>query len=457
MAPNTDFDTYMGTVRAAGAQPIIIVNYGSSTPDDAAAWVRYANVTKGYGAKYWEIGNEVYGNGEYGATCETDNHSSHSATTYATNLLQYVSAMKAVDPSIKVGAVLKTPGAWPDGIVGPGDTQDWNHTVMSIAGSKIDFVIVHHYPNSTSEADLLTKPQAEIPRMASTLHSLINQFAGVNAANVGIAVTEANANAYKDTAPNGLFAPDEYLTWMETAPSPSTGGTCTTAPTAARSPRSTAPATTTTAECSPAKPPASRPRPGVLDPARQRPGPAGAVVSAARYPFLGRRLRAHASPPRRAVLTHHHQRRGRQPALHRHRSGRAVVRSNPAAGGARHRPGPRVGRRRHLLVHDRRRVAGPRRPAHGGDVRRAAPDLVRHTGRPRAGGATPVPDRRLLVPADRRGRHRAGPRRLGRSRPHADRTVRTLPDQPDPDARGTDQAIQNTGHGDLVQAPDGSW
>ena len=32
-----------------------------------------------------------------------------------------------------------------------------------------------------------------------------------------------------------------------------------------------------------------------------------------------------------------------------------------------------------------------------------------------------------------------------------------LPDQPDPDARGTDQAIQNTGHGDLVQAPDGSW
>jgi hypothetical protein len=215
VAPNTDFDTYMGTVRATGAQPILIANYGSSTPDDAAAWVRYANVTKGYGARYWEIGNEVYGNGEYGATWETDNHSSHSATTYATNLLQYVSAMKAVDPTIKVGAVLTTPTAWPDGIVGPGDTQDWNHTVMSIAGSKIDFVIVHHYPNSTSEADLLTKPQGEIPGMASTLHSLINQYAGSNAANVGIAVTEANANAYKDTAPNGLFAPDEYLTWME--------------------------------------------------------------------------------------------------------------------------------------------------------------------------------------------------------------------------------------------------
>src|SRR5690348_7308298 len=55
VAPNTDFDTYMGTVRATGAQPILIANYGSGTPDEAAGWVRYANVTKGYGAKYWEI------------------------------------------------------------------------------------------------------------------------------------------------------------------------------------------------------------------------------------------------------------------------------------------------------------------------------------------------------------------------------------------------------------------
>ncbi|WP_228562743.1 ricin-type beta-trefoil lectin domain protein [Catenulispora rubra] len=215
VAPNTDFDHYMGTVRGAGAQAIITANYGSGTPQEAAAWVQYANVTKGYGVKYWEIGNEMYGNGEYGAKWENDTHSSHSATTYATNLLQYVSAMKAVDPSIKIGAVLTTPASWPDGIVGPGDTQDWNHTVMSIAGSKIDFVIVHTYPGSTSEADLLGKPQALVPSMMSTLHSLINQYAGANAPNVGIAVTESNATSYRDTAPNGLFAPDQYLTLME--------------------------------------------------------------------------------------------------------------------------------------------------------------------------------------------------------------------------------------------------
>lgn len=123
--------------------------------------------------------------------------------------------MKAVDPTVKIGAVLTTPGSWPDGITGPGDTQDWNHTVLSIAGSKIDFVIVHHYPNATSAPDLLGRPHAEIPGMASTLHSLIKQYAGSNAANVGIAVTEANGNYDSDTSPSGLFAPDEYLTWME--------------------------------------------------------------------------------------------------------------------------------------------------------------------------------------------------------------------------------------------------
>lgn len=215
VAPNTDFDGYVATVKAAGGQPVVTANYGSGTPQEAAEWVRYANITKGYGIKYWEIGNELYGNGHYGATWETDNHASKSPTTYATNLLDYVTAMKAVDPSIKIGAVLTTPNNWPDGIVGPGDTMDWNHSVLSVAASRIDFVIVHHYPYSTSAAEVLTKPQNEIPAMTSTLRSLINQYAGSNAGNVGIAVTEASSQFALNTSPSGLYAPDMYLTWLE--------------------------------------------------------------------------------------------------------------------------------------------------------------------------------------------------------------------------------------------------
>lgn len=217
VAPNTDFDDFMSTARAAGAQPIITADYGSGTPQEAAAWVKYANITKGYGVKYWEIGNEIPGNGEYGAQWETDLHSSHSATTYANNLLQFASAMKAVDPTIKIGAVLCTPGSWPDGIVGPGDTMDWNDTVLSIAGSKIDFVIVHYYPatSSTSEANMLALPSQQVPTMMSSVHSLINKWAGSNAPNVGIAITETNSTIDADTSPGGLFAADDYVSLME--------------------------------------------------------------------------------------------------------------------------------------------------------------------------------------------------------------------------------------------------
>ena len=113
----------MTTAQAAGAQPIITVNYGTGTPALAAAWVQDADVTNNYGIQYWEVGNEVYGNGTYGANWEADSHCETSLngpavtigsepsqtydcgpTQYADNVLQYISAMKAVDPDIHVCA-----------------------------------------------------------------------------------------------------------------------------------------------------------------------------------------------------------------------------------------------------------------------------------------------------------------------------------------------------------------
>jgi hypothetical protein len=211
VAPGTDFDSFMGTVRAADAQPIIIANYGSGTPQEAADWVRYANVTKGYGAKYWEIGNELYGNGFYGANWETDHHTDKSPTGYANNVLEFAAAMKAVDPSIKVGAVLTMPGNWPDGVQNTGDPGDWNHTVLSIVGPTIDFVSVHWYPGSD--------PQRAPSLVGDSIYQLrqqINQYAGANASKIGIALTEVNTNLNPSTAQaTALFAPDNYLTWLE--------------------------------------------------------------------------------------------------------------------------------------------------------------------------------------------------------------------------------------------------
>jgi hypothetical protein len=57
----TSFDAFASVALTTPAQVFISVNYGSGTPQEAADWVRYANVIKRYGFKYWEIGNENYG------------------------------------------------------------------------------------------------------------------------------------------------------------------------------------------------------------------------------------------------------------------------------------------------------------------------------------------------------------------------------------------------------------
>ncbi|PJM93777.1 cellulose binding domain-containing protein [Streptomyces sp. CB01373] len=219
VAPGTDFDSFMGTARAVGAQPILIANYGSGTPEEAAGWVRYANVTKHYGARYWEIGNEIYGNGHYGNGWEHDEHEDKSPREYARQVRAYAKAMKAVDPTIKIGAVLTTPGQWPDGVVGEGDPGDWNHTVLSEVTDVIDFVSVHWYAggSDTTAEDAMTR-LTMLPGELREVRSQIDRYAGADSPRLGIAVTEINTNtggARLTARPNGLFAADAFMTALE--------------------------------------------------------------------------------------------------------------------------------------------------------------------------------------------------------------------------------------------------
>ncbi|WP_327286952.1 cellulose binding domain-containing protein [Streptomyces sp. NBC_01198] len=211
VAPGTDFDAFMGTVKKIGAQPILIANYGSGTPQEAAGWVRYANVTQHYGAKYWEIGNELYGNGHYGSGWETDTHADTSPAAYARNVADYATAMKAVDPSVKIGAVLTLPGNWPDGVMAAGESADWNHTVIPLIAGKADFVIVHWYPGGSDAAGMLNTPS----QLAGELAQLHDQLDAAGVADLPIALTELNSNVFEDTQPNALFGADAYLTALQ--------------------------------------------------------------------------------------------------------------------------------------------------------------------------------------------------------------------------------------------------
>jgi alpha-N-arabinofuranosidase len=133
-------DEFILFSRAVGAEPSITVNVEGrgATVEEAAAWVEYCNGSASskygamraanghpapFGVKFWEVGNEIWGNWVRG-------HS--DAETYARNYNRYAKAMRAVDSSIKLIAV--------------GDNNmDWNRTVVGVAGGNIDYLAIHHY------------------------------------------------------------------------------------------------------------------------------------------------------------------------------------------------------------------------------------------------------------------------------------------------------------------------
>ncbi|MCL4408304.1 MAG: alpha-L-arabinofuranosidase [Thermotogae bacterium] len=221
--PENNFDNFMKLVNEIGAQALITVNYGTNfsgtaggEPSEAAAWVKYANIDHNYDVKYWEIGNEVYGNNTYGANWEVDLHATKGPQAYAENFIEFVKAMKTVDPNIKIGAVLTCPYNWPWG-----QSPNWNKIVLQNAGDYIDFVIVHWYaqnPGNESDSGLLASTN-QIPDMLARLKQEIRDYAGTNASKIRIFVTETNSVSYnpgKQTTSlvNALFLVDDYMNWL---------------------------------------------------------------------------------------------------------------------------------------------------------------------------------------------------------------------------------------------------
>jgi len=86
-----------------------------------------------YNVKYFEIGNETY--------------LVLSPQKYASQYLAYYQAMKSIDSTIKIGAVLHT--------------KEWNQAILKIIKDKIDFGIVHIYP-TLCWGDCLSKFSPEV-------------------------------------------------------------------------------------------------------------------------------------------------------------------------------------------------------------------------------------------------------------------------------------------------------
>ena len=167
------FDTWMQNfVQPLGASVAITINNASNTdcsgpsdPNEAAAWVNYANNTQHYGIKYWTIGNEQYFPLPFDSAALTQ-----TATTYATRVAKlFYPLMKAQDSSIQIGVDMHFGNALYD------VAQDtWDSTVL--ANAKYDFVEMHYYPEYNNQDDdtlILTKWANQLATSFATAKSLL--------------------------------------------------------------------------------------------------------------------------------------------------------------------------------------------------------------------------------------------------------------------------------------------
>lgn len=136
-----DVDEFLEFCRRTGAEPIFTVNYGlarlesvEAAAELAARWVEYVNVERGLGVELWEIGNELYGDWETGH--HVPGKPELTGDAYGGDFIEIAEAMKAVDPTIWVGATAaEIDGAY----------DYWNRRMFPVIQEAADFLIVHNY------------------------------------------------------------------------------------------------------------------------------------------------------------------------------------------------------------------------------------------------------------------------------------------------------------------------
>src|SRR5215469_16247809 len=210
-ADPVSFAAYSKQVDAiTNGQKFVTVNYGSDTPADAAAWVTQSK-TSGQGVSLWEIGNEEYG------SWEIDNHANpHTATSYASNALGYMQAMKAANPSAQICYDYGM-----DGNLAPGsgvtNYQQWNDTILSADAADINCADVHWYPingTPTENVQSIMSLVDNIPAAAAEIHLALSTYDPSAYFVVGETNTSQTANAWNEEPVGALYAAANAMEWL---------------------------------------------------------------------------------------------------------------------------------------------------------------------------------------------------------------------------------------------------
>jgi hypothetical protein len=197
-------DPFMALCRELGAEPLISVRLLGSTPAQAAAVVRFVNGERGYGVRYWSIGNEP---SLYATSRRVEGY---GVERFNAEWRAFAEAMREADPAIKlVGPDIHQF----DAQGGPRDPQGnrWMEGFLRANGDMVDVVAFHRYPFPTSRedpqpsVDELYASSPEWDTLIPALRAIISETTGRE---LPVAVTEVNANwtgaARGDATPDSL-------------------------------------------------------------------------------------------------------------------------------------------------------------------------------------------------------------------------------------------------------------
>lgn len=143
-------DEFMSWCRAAGTQPLMGLNLGTGTPEEAAALVEYCNIEKGtrwsdlrrkngivdpYRAKFWCLGNEMDGPWQIGHI---------TAGEYGMKAADAARQMRYVDPSLKLVACGSSGPFMPTYL-------EWDREVLERCYEYVDALSLHRYFGNTPD------------------------------------------------------------------------------------------------------------------------------------------------------------------------------------------------------------------------------------------------------------------------------------------------------------------
>ena len=141
---------FLAWARAVGTEPLLAVNLGTGTPEQAAALVEYCNVEQGtrwsdlrrshgvsgpHKVEYWCLGNEMDGPWQIG-------HS--TAREYGMKAADAARQMRYVDPSLKLIACGSSGPLMPTYL-------EWDREVLEQCYEYVDAISLHRYFDNTRE------------------------------------------------------------------------------------------------------------------------------------------------------------------------------------------------------------------------------------------------------------------------------------------------------------------